>query len=372
MRIIHIITGLNDGGAEAVLYRLSTNDSTQKHCVISLMDAGKYGPYLQQAGVEVHCLNMSQGRVTLRGLWRLWSLIKALKPQVVQTWMYHADLIGGVAARMAGVKAVFWGIHHTTLEQGKSKRSTIYVARLCALLSRWVPSKIICCANKAVEVHADLGYAAHKLLVISNGYDLGRFCPDSETRNSLRSEWGIAYTMPLLGMVGRFDPQKDHKGLIDALGQLKQSGQLFKFVLVGNSLTETNQELAGWIDTQNLRDQIILLGLRSDIPAVMNALDLHVLSSSTEAFPNVLAEAMACGTPCVTTDVGDAALIVGETGWVVPARNPPALAQAMASALSMRTDAAAWTTRQQVARAYIEENYSLDAMVRAYQAVWGV
>jgi glycosyltransferase involved in cell wall biosynthesis len=336
------------------------------------MDAGKYGPLLQQAGVEVHCLHMPQGRVTIRGLWRLWSLIRTLKPRVVQTWMYHADLIGGVVARLAGVKTIFWCIRNTSLEPGKSKRTTIYVARLCALLSRWVPTKIVCCANKAAEVHAEWGYAQQKLMVIANGYDLGRFCPDGEARNLLRSEWGIDAAIPLLGMVGRFDPFKDHKNLSDALGQLRQSGLAFRFLLVGKGMSETNQELTGWIDAQNLRDQIILLGPRSDIPAVMNALDLHVLSSSAEAFPNVLSEAMACGTPCVTTDVGDAALIVGETGWVVPACNPQALAQAIAGALSMRTDAAAWTTHQRAAREHIEANFGLDAMVRAYHTLWGV
>ena len=371
-KIFHIITGLNDGGAEAVLYRLCTAGKAHQQAVISLMDEGKYGPLLREAGVKVYCLGMQPGRVSMGGVTRLWRLLRQEQPDVVQTWMYHADLLGGIVARLAGVSRVFWGIRNSILEPGKSRRSTIYVARLCAFLSHWVPSKIVCCANKSAEVHADLGYAQQKLVVIANGYDLGRFSPDRIARNRLRSEWGVDAGMPLLGMVGRFDPFKDHKNLIEALGQLRQSGRAFQFVLVGNGLSETNRELAGWIDAQNLRDQIILLGPRSDIPAVMNALDLHVLSSSAEAFPNVLSEAMACGTPCVTTDVGDAALIVSETGWVVPAYNPQALAQAMASALSIRVDAPVWTKRQQAAREHIEANFSLDAMVRAYQAVWGV
>ena len=370
-KILHIIAGLNDGGAEAVLYRLCNNDTRYTHYVISMMDVGKYGPLLKQAGIEVHYLNMPQGRVSMRGLLRLWSLLRELKPDVVQTWMYHADLIGGVVARLAGVKSVFWGIRHTTLEPGKSKRSTIYVARLCAFLSRWVPDKIVCCANKAVEVHVKLGYSAHKMTVIPNGYDLKKFFVDYDDRKLLRNEWGIDETIPLLGMVGRFDPQKDHKNLINALGTLRQSSFDFCFVLIGKNLLETNQELVAWIDAQDLRENIILLGQRSDIPQVMNALDVHVLSSSYgEAFPNVLAEAMACGTPCVTTDVGDAALIVGDTGWVVEPKNAEALATALLDSLILLHDEPAWMIRKQQARERIVNNFCLEKMINDYHTVW--
>ena len=338
-KILHIIAGLNDGGAEAVLYRLCNNDTRYTHYVISMMDVGKYGPLLKQAGIEVHYLNMPQGRVSMRGLLRLWSLLRELKPDVVQTWMYHADLIGGVVARLAGVKSVFWGIRHTTLEPGKSKRSTIYVARLCAFLSRWVPDKIVCCANKAVEVHVKLGYSAHKMTVIPNGYDLKKFFVDYDDRKLLRNEWGIDETIPLLGMVGRFDPQKDHKNLINALGTLRQSSFDFCFVLIGKNLLET--------------------------------LDVHVLSSSYgEAFPNVLAEAMACGTPCVTTDVGDAALIVGDTGWVVEPKNAEALATALLDSLILLHDEPAWMIRKQQARERIVNNFCLEKMINDYHTVW--
>lgn len=370
-KIVHIIADLDDGGAEAVLYRLATNDNALKHCVISLMDIGKYGPLLLQEGVEVYCVNMPQGRVTLKGLWFLWKRLRALRPSVVQTWMYHADLIGGVVARLAGIKTVCWGVHHTTLKVGKSKRSTIYVARLCSLLSRWVPAKIVCCASKSVEVHVKLGYENNKMVVISNGYDLEEFFVDRASRKRLRSEWGIDASLPLLGMVGRFDPQKDHQNLAYALGTLRRSGFDFRFLLVGKNILETNQELVAWFDQQDLRDQMIFLGQRSDIPAVMNALDIHVLSSSYgEAFPNVLAEAMACATPCVTTDVGDAALIVGKTGWVVPAGNAEALAAALRESLAELIDTPAWTIRKQQARERIVDNFGVEKMVNAYHNLW--
>lgn len=370
MQITHIITGLDDGGAEAVLYRLCAWDPSQSYCVVSLMGAGKYGPLLTQAGVRVVRLNMTRGRLTPRGLWELWRLLRREKPDLVQTWMYHADLIGGVVARLAGVRRVVWGIRHSTLEPGKSRRGTIAIARLNAWLSRLVPERIVCCAEVAREVHAALGYAPDKLVVIHNGYDLGRFLPNPAARAQLRAEWRIDADRPVFGMAGRFDPQKDHENLLRALSRLNRSGNPFCCVLVGKGLDSSNRQLVTWLEKYELNRDVLLLGQRSDVPAVMNAIDLHVLSSSAEAFPNVLAEAMACGTPCVTTDVGDAAVIVGDTGWVVPPSDSDQLATALEAALAARDETSAWRARCDAARQRVEQNFSLEKMISAYHAVW--
>lgn len=371
MNILHLITGLSDGGAEAVLYRLCTHDAENRHVVVSMMDEGKYGPLLRAAGVAVHCLGMPRGRVTVRGLWRLWRLLRAERPTVVQTWMYHADLVGGVLARLAGVRAVCWGIHHSNLEPGKSRRATIWVARLDARLSRWVPAAIVCCAAQARDVHVRLGYAAEKFVIIPNGYDVGRFRPDAAARARLRAEWGVPDGVPLLGMVARFDPQKDHANLLAACARLQASGADFAAVLVGTGCDAGNAALVQQLAAAGLTQRVRLLGRRDDVPAVMAALDLHVLSSLGEAFPNVLAEAMACGTPCVTTDVGDAAQIVGETGWVVPPRDADALAAAIGAALRERAEQpAAWAGRRRAARERVVEHFDIERMAGAYRAVW--
>src|SRR5690606_987860 len=118
--VLHVITGLNDGGAESVLFRLCTHDRSRRHHVISLIDGGKYGPLLERAGVGLTCLNMPRGRITLRGMRTLWKFIRQTRPDVVQTWMYHADLLAGVVARFAGCRHVVWGIRHTTLDERES------------------------------------------------------------------------------------------------------------------------------------------------------------------------------------------------------------------------------------------------------------
>ncbi|WP_240474057.1 glycosyltransferase [Salinivibrio socompensis] len=174
-KILHVITGLNDGGAESVLYRLCKYDKSNQYIVVSLMDEGKYGPLLEEIGVQVYCLNLSTR--PLSALIKLYNLIRQYNPEVVQTWMYHADLIGGVVARLAGYKNVFWNIRHTELKPNESKSSTILIAKFCAKISSLVPKGIVCCANKARNVHIDLGYSGEKMIVIGNGYDLSVFYP---------------------------------------------------------------------------------------------------------------------------------------------------------------------------------------------------
>lgn len=367
LNVLHVTTGIEDGGAEAVLYRLVTSDSPDHHAVVSLTGPGKYGEMIAEAGMRVHALGLPRGRLRPGPLARLWRIMRAERPDVVQTWMYHGDLVGGSAARLAGVPAVVWGIHNSTLQRGRSKPGTMAVARLNAGLSRVVPRRIICCSNRSAELHWALGYARARFRVVANGYDFTHFHPDPAARARLRAELGVADDEPLLGMVARFDPQKDHANLLAALGILKRRGARFRCLLVGPRTTADSPDLVRTVAEHGLEDRVTLLGPRGDIPAVMNALDLHVLSSAYgEAFPNVVCEAMACGTPCVVTDVGDCAAIVAETGWTVPPSDAEALARAIGEALAVLPD----PDRAAAAEARIRDNYSLARMVEAYRGVW--
>jgi len=370
-KILHIITGLGNGGAEAVLYRLCCFDNQNIHTVISLTDQGKYGALLKQAGIDVYSLDMPNGRLSIQGLHKLWRTLRSIKPVVVQTWMYHADLVGGVVAWIAGVRVICWGIRNSDVHPVKTKRSTHWVVHACALLGRWLPVRIVCCAQTALKVHSQLGYPGEKCVVIPNGYDLELFQPSLVGRERLRREWGIYEQMPLLGMVARFDPQKDHQNLIKALGILKSNAVVFRCVLIGEGVTKDCIELTSLIDQYNLTDEVLLLGARNDIPDVMNALDINILSSAYgEAFPNVLAEAMACGTPCVTTDVGDAAFIVAHTGWIVSKQDDEALSQALLESLLYLKNRLEWEARQRACRDSIVENFSIQKTVLSYQKVW--
>ncbi|ENY3838191.1 glycosyltransferase family 4 protein [Vibrio vulnificus] len=370
-RIIHIITGLSEGGAEAVLYRLCHHDKKKQHIVISLMNQGKYGPLLEDMGVQVYCLDMPAGKIRFTALIKLYKLIRQLKPDVLQTWMYHADLIGGVIARLSGVKNIVWGVHHTTLVKGESKRSTILIAKINALISSFVPSKIIYCAEKSRQVQESIGFSPKIGHVVPNGYNIDNFKPDLDAGMAFRQEVSLADEIFLVGHVGRHHPFKDYPTLVNAISALTKEEYNVKVAMVGSDLTSDNSHLYKLIQDNTCIEHIILLGRRNDIPAVMNGFNLFVLSSVSEAFPNVLNEAMACGTPCVTTDVGDAAVIVGDTGWVVPPKNPQALAKAMLEAIDEKqNNPQAWQARKQACRERIVNNFSIEKMVEGYHQVW--
>jgi glycosyltransferase involved in cell wall biosynthesis len=372
MRVLHIITDLNRSGAETVLFRLISSDHKNDNFVISLMDMGEYGLKLKEAGITVKALNMPRGKISLRSLFHLYSLIRSLKPDVIQTWMYHADLIGGFVGRLAGKHEIVWGIRASDLFKEKTAKSTLFVRWLCARASKTIPRNIIVNSQNGQLIHANLGYDKTKMVLIHNGLDTEVLKPDEKLRIAFRKQNNIEPRQVLIGAVGRWDPQKDYNNFIASLGQLKQIGiHGWRCILVGPGITEENTELLALLNSHELRRNIDLLGPRNDIVAIMNALDLHVLSSSYgEGFPNVLAEAMSCGTPCVTTEVGDAAIIVGETGWVVPTSNSVALAMTLQKALGEMGNIATWEARKQACRSRIVKKYSLAKMVESYSKVW--
>lgn len=367
--VLHIISGLGQGGAETVLYRLVTAETSQtRHIVVSMSDAGVFGQRLQQANIEVHCLHM-KGLGLLTGWLALRRLIKKIQPDVVQTWMYHADLLGGVAARSVGIKNIAWGIRNSGENLHHSSLKARVVAQVSAKLSGWLPKRIVACAENAARRHKQWGYKADKMSVIPNGYDLTQWQPQPEQAALFRSQLGLSTTTPLIVSVGRWNPLKDHPNLLSALAKLKRSEVNWFCVLVGDGIEQTNEELMRLIKQEGLEERIALLGRRDDIPVIMSAADIHVLSSKAEGFPNVVCEAMVSRALCVVTDVGDAARIVGEEGIVVAPRNAQALAVGIEKALCL-LNSPELPEQLDKAAASVAQRYSLESMVRNYEQLW--
>ena len=371
MTILHIISGLNRGGAETILYRLCQHDKKHNHVIISLTDFRDNGIVPNQENITVYKLDFSNRRINILGLFKLYKLIKQIKPNIVQTWMIHADMIGGIVARLAGIKNIFWSVHYTTLVKGKTKKLTILITKINAFLSHFVPKRIIYCAEKSREVQESHGFKKTIGVVVQNGYDVDSFIQNSTLGLNFRSELDISTDAFVIGHVGSYHPLKDQTNLINTFSLLDKKGFKFNAVLAGINLDYNNHKLVSLIDKKGLSDRVHLLGRRNDIPSVMNGIDLFVLSSVSEAFPNVLNEAMACGTPCVSTDVGDASIILGDTGWVVPPKNSESLANSVIKALKEKeSNNDLWLQRGDACRQRIVEKFNLQKMIKKYTEVW--
>ena len=366
IRVSHVITGLGVGGAEMMLAKLVRGlDPARFHSsVVSLSSDLDMADLIRSSGVDVSSLGVSPATSSaLTAIPRLMAVLSSQRADLVQTWMYHADLIGGIAARMMG-RPVIWNVQTSASDLDGLGRRTARVARLCGRLARIVPRRVVSCSQAAVQVHVRMGYQADRFRIIPNGTDVGVFRPDEGDRESFRREIGVAPDVPLIGLVARLHPMKDHDLLLRMTRRVAETHPGVRLVLIGLGLESSNAELLGRIAELGLETRVILLGLRTDIPRILCGLDLHVLSSAHEGFPNILGEAMAAGARCVVTDVGDCRLIVGDTGLVVPPQQEESLADAVRSLLDMPRPAAQEMGRR--ARERVVQHFSLQRSVAAY------
>jgi glycosyltransferase involved in cell wall biosynthesis len=337
-KVLHVISGLKVGGAEMMLHRLivSARGGTYEHVVVSLDPVGEMRTRFEEAGIELVVFDFKHSPIA--HFFRLVSLIRRVKPDIVQSWLYHADLLGGLAARMAGNRHVIWGIRTTDIRVGGSSTTAI-VLWLCARFSRWIPQIIVSAAEASRQSHITAGYDAKKMVVVSNGYDFLWLKASADERESLREQCGIKQNDVVVGSLGRFHADKDQENFVRSAAVLAQQYPQLRFLMVGRDLAWDNTQLVDWIVSTGFKDRFVLLGERTDVPQCLVAMDIFCLHSRTEGFPNVLAEAMAMGLPCVTTDVGDAAMLLADAGVVVPKGNAVALALGVGKLLALEQGA---------------------------------
>ena len=323
IKITHVITGLGVGGAENMLKKvLVHHDRTNFKMNVIALKGGPLVKELIDIGIEVCVLDLKLNLKIFSKLAIMRRTLKRIEPNIIQSWMYHADLFAGIFSYFMKIP-IIWGIRQSNLDVKHSKKLTRFIALLNSYLSYLMPAHILSCSDEAKKVHVNMGYCENKISFIPNGFELEVFTPKPTVRNDIRIKLEITDDCLVIGMVARYDPQKDFKCFIDAAALFIDVRKDVRFVLIGSGVDDKNEELMSLIQANYLEDYFILMGMRSDVSEIINAFDLTTLTAAYgEGFPNVIGESMACGIPCVVTDVGDSKNIIGDSGYVVEINKP--------------------------------------------------
>ncbi len=363
-KILYISPGMDTGGAENILFNIIKSKNTEEVIIISLTDIGFYGMRLLNKGYKVYALNMQKNFLLIFKFIYLIILIKKFRPKYIHTWLYHANLIGGIAGKIARVGRIYWSIHH---DYEYSNFIMMIEMKILTILSHLVPNKIIYCSKRVQKHHLNNGYKKSISQTIENGISTSQFKPNKKFRIELRNKFNIGNDCLLLGNVSRYHPIKDHENLFKALSLLNDEKINYKCILVGSGLINKNNELLQKIKKFNLSDNVILYGKSFQIYKIMAGLDLHVLSSKKEAFGMVLLEAMSTGIACLSTDVGEAKNIIGNTGWIVNVSDPATLAFKISKIVKEKINL---DTFSSLRRGRILRKYSLEKMIKRYSQIY--
>ncbi|MDB9872654.1 glycosyltransferase [Alphaproteobacteria bacterium] len=370
MIVMHIIIGLDIGGAELMLKRLveyQTEKSLCQHHVVSLTGIGKLGLLLQKKGVKVDALNMKGFFDIPRVFINLQRIIRNHQPDIVQTWLYHSDFLGGLAAFTLKKRRIIWGIRGTDIPQSHFSTTGLLIL-FSSILSRFIPTKIVCCAESARIAHIKKGYYKKKMIVIPNGYNLNNFNNSPELKKKARAAFGFAHNDIIIGIVARYDPLKDYKNFINAATIVAKNVKNAKIFMIGHGVDLSNSFFKSLLNKNGVADKFLLVGQQEDIPFCLAAMDIFCLSSKKEGFPNVVCEAMAMKIPCLVTDAGAASEIVGKTGIVVAPKDSIILAKALETMI--KKGEMERNRLGELARLRIAENYSIEIVSNQYEKLY--
>lgn len=365
--IVHLITGLETGGAERMLAQLvsRTDPDRFRSVVVSISEPGNMADAIVRADVDLRSLGIRRGVPDPRGLFRLERILREVRPEILQTWLYHADFLGLLVKKPARIPHLIWNVRCSDAGLSPADLALRRVLGRCSA----VPDAIIVNSRAGQRFHQRIGYGPRRWEQVPNGFDIDTLRPDPEARRCFRAEFCIDDDTTLIGLPARYHPMKDHDTFFAAAAILGKNRPKVSFALVGAGVEPSNRALAKAIAASELGTRVRLLGERDDMTGFYAALDIATLSSAFgEGFSNVLGEAMACGLPCVATDSGDAAKLLGPTGVVVPPRDPPALAAAWQRLIEIGAEGRRSLGKQ--ARLRIARDYSLCAAVTRYEAIY--
>jgi glycosyltransferase involved in cell wall biosynthesis len=326
VKITFLARALSYGGAETQLVALAQGLHQVGHSVqvVVFYPDGPLEAELHKAGVAVKSLCKGGRWDVLRFLSRLIYAIHQQKPDVLHGYLVLPNILT-ILLKMASPRTcMVWGIRASKKDLSRYDWLTRFLDRVERKLSRFA-DLIIVNSYAGLEHAVAQGFPKRRMLVIPNGIDTERFRPDAEVGRQMREQWDLGDHIKVVGLLGRLHPIKDHPTFIRAAAHLIEKRADVRFICVGDGPASYRQELIRLCEELNVSGYFIFAGALGNMPAVYNAMDIVVSSSYGEGFSNVIGEAMACSVPCVVTEVGDSAWIVGENGHVVPPKNPKAL-----------------------------------------------
>jgi len=333
--------------------------------VVCMTRPGILGHTLEQSGIRVSSLNMKKGMPDLRAVLRLRFMASLIKPDIIQCWMYHANLLG---LTLLNPKRTLWNIRCSDMDLSVYGPIYRFTVKAGATFSQ-TPSVVIANSYAGRDVHEELGYRPKRWAIITNGFNTYTFKPNTDARVKIRTELKIPQEAFVIGLVCRCDPMKDHATFFKAAEAFLQSCPGGHFILAGRGVSWAYPSLENYLPYSLDKTSFHLLGERSDTDKIFTSLDIATSSSAWgEGLPNAIGEAMSTGIPCVVTDVGDSAVLVGDAGIVVPKKNPQALCAAWQHLLNAGSD-----YRKNLgisARQRIIDHYSLTSMVQAYEELY--
>ncbi len=371
MRILFIITNLSLGGAESQLFKICDNlKKKNKIKVISLVSEGDVGLKLKNIGVELSVINFSKKRKFFSSFFMLCKTISDFNPNVVHTWMYHGNLIGGIAAKFSGLKNIIWSIHHNDLSLKHNKFSTLFFAKMGAFLSYIIPKKITCVSNNVIINHINFGYDKNKLVYIPNGIDTVEFNKITKARESVIKKYNFSEKVNIIGFAARFDPIKNHESFFTSINKLKKSypKKEIKILLSGKNIDSKNEELNNLLKKYELDNCSYLMGLLDNMPHFMSSIDLLVSTSYSESFSLVLAEALSCKTLCVSTIEGDPESLLEGISKRIPSGKNNLLSEEIYNMLNLNK--VEKSKLQFKGRGKIVSTYSLNKVIKKYKSIY--
>lgn len=356
-----------------MLYKVLSNLNRNrfKPVVITLRNSRGYNTLIKNLNIPIINIGLTNNIFSFFKIFKLFFVLHRISPSVVHTWMYHADLLGGIVAYILKVPRIIWCVRHSDFSTSTVKYSTFLIMKTCSLISNFIPDKIVYCSKRAATIHEGFGYCKYKKKIIPNGFDLTSFCPSPFDRLKIRNELKIDHASIIIGQVGRYHPQKNHLGFLKSIHLLNNEFPHIHFLLVGSDITPANTQINNFLCENNLTSVVHLLGLRHDIPSVMAALDILVSPSTNgEAFPNVIGEAMSCGVPCVVTNVGDSVEIIGNTGFVADAFDSSDIAEKIIKLIKLQP-----TERLKLsndARQRVILHYNISNVINLYESLYKI